>query len=707
MYGETGDDVLTGSGLLDGGDGNDTVNGLGSDTLLGGNGNDTLIAYSDPFTQNTNTLSGGQGNDIIYGSFGDDTYLFNLGDGQDQIIERRAGEAYSNITPSVDTLIFGAGITQSMLTYTRQGDDLTVSINNTTDSLTIQNWFNEPTDHFKIDIFEFDDGSQLTATQIENKTTTLGTDAAEQLIGYRDRNDTIRAGAGDDQVWSETGNDTLYGDAGNDYLDGGEGNDVINGGAGNDTLYGRTGSDLLSGGAGDDSYVYQPGDGFDTIDSTDGGSDVIFFTSGITSARLSYSRDGNDLVILVDKNATTGIRVKDHFINSSKAISYVQPDGGYSISATQIAQIIAAQSIPGGYETLQDGTTGADTLVGGSTKDLLRGGAGNDQLFGGGGDDRLEGGDGNDYLSGGFGTGTGTGNDVLVGGAGNDTLVGEDGNDTLIGGTGDDQYIFDATSLDTIDTSDGGNDGLFFSGTITKDKLTFTREGNDLLVTVNANAAQRVRVTNHFLGGDYAIDYVQPSGTTSLNTAAINKLVATFGSTLTGTTANNTLTGTTKDDQLFGLAGNDTLNGGTGNDVLSGGLGADTLNGGTGNDTYFMDRGDGSDVITDQDSTTGNTDLLQFGKNINADQLWFTKSGNNLVVSVIGTTDKATIQSWYTGSAYHVEQFKSSDGKTLLDSQVANLVSAMASLTPPAAGQTTLPQNYQDQLSAVLAANWK
>ena len=141
--------------------------------------------------------------------------------------------------------------------------------------------------------------------------------------------------------------------------------------------------------------------------------------------------------------------------------------------------------------------------------------------------------------------------------------------------------------------------------------------------------------------------------------------------------------------------------------MLSGGLGADTLNGGTGNDTYFMDRGDGSDVITDQDSTTGNTDLLQFGKNINANQLWFTKSGNNLVVSVIGTTDKATIQSWYTGSAYHVEQFKSSDGKTLLDSQVANLVSAMASLTPPAAGQTTLPQNYQDQLSAVLAANWK
>jgi hypothetical protein len=31
----------------------------------------------------------------------------------------------------------------------------------------------------------------------------------------------------------------------------------------------------------------------------------------------------------------------------------------------------------------------------------------------------------------------------------------------------------------------------------------------------------------------------------------------------------------------------------------------------------------------------------------------------------------------------------------------------MASLTPPAAGQTTLPDSYQSTLSPVLAANWK
>ena len=44
---------------------------------------------------------------------------------------------------------------------------------------------------------------------------------------------------------------------------------------------------------------------------------------------------------------------------------------------------------------------------------------------------------------------------------------------------------------------------------------------------------------------------------------------------------------------------------------------------------------------------------------------------------------------------------------TLLDSQVQNLVSAMASFSPPAMGQTTLPQNYADALNPVIAANWQ
>lgn len=120
-----------------------------------------------------------------------------------------------------------------------------------------------------------------------------------------------------------------------------------------------------------------------------------------------------------------------------------------------------------------------------------------------------------------------------------------------------------------------------------------------------------------------------------------------------------------------------------------------------------MSRGDGADVIAENDATPGNTDVLQFMAGISADQLWFRKAGNNLEVSVIGTADKATLQDWYLGSANHVEQIKSGDGKLLLDVQVDNLVQAMAGFKLPAMGQTSLTTAQQTALAPVLAASWQ
>ncbi len=111
--------------------------------------------------------------------------------------------------------------------------------------------------------------------------------------------------------------------------------------------------------------------------------------------------------------------------------------------------------------------------------------------------------------------------------------------------------------------------------------------------------------------------------------------------------------------------------------------------------------------MTENDSTAGNTDVASFMAGIGTDQIWFRKvNTNDLEVSVIGTADKLTLTSWYLGSQYHVEQFKTADGKLLVDADVQKLVNAMAAFAPPAAGQTTLPANYQTTLSPVLAANW-
>ncbi|WP_230371627.1 calcium-binding protein [Paludibacterium denitrificans] len=104
-----------------------------------------------------------------------------------------------------------------------------------------------------------------------------------------------------------------------------------------------------------------------------------------------------------------------------------------------------------------------------------------------------------------------------------------------------------------------------------------------------------------------------------------------------------------------------------------------------GNDIYRLQRGDGADIIQDQDSTVGNTDQLILGSDVRYDQLWFQKSINDLVISVVGSSDKVTIQNWYlagSGTNNQIEQIRSGDGKVLLNSQVQNLVSAMASLQP-------------------------
>ncbi len=216
--------------------------------------------------------------------------------------------------------------------------------------------------------------------------------------------------------------------------------------------------------------------------------------------------------------------------------------------------------------------------------------------------------------------------------------------------------------------------------------------GNDTYVVDGATET----VTENASEG---IDTIESSVTLTLGNNVENL-------TLVGSGAING-TGNTLNNVLLGGSGTNSLSGAAGNDRLDGQGGADTLTGGTGNDTYVLGRGYGADTAVENDATAGNTDIAQFLGGIDTDQLWFRKVSNNLEVSIIGTSDKLTVKDWYLGNAYHVEQFKTAEGKTLLDSQVQNLVNAMAAFAPPAAGQTSLPENYQTALTSVIATNWQ
>ena len=338
--------------------------------------------------------------------------------------------------------------------------------------------------------------------------------------------------------------------------------------------------------------------------------------------------------------------------------------------------------------------------------------------------------------------GGGAGNDTLNGGDGADTLQGGAGNDSLDGGTGNDRYRLAAgAGIDRIsdyDTTAGNVDVVSFAGVASTAVTATERRGSDLFIQYGTS--DQLTVLRYFDTSypGFQIEQFQFSDGVIWDRAAIYARFMTYGSaladnitglgnadnriygldgndtlngglladTLDGGAGDDTLNGNAGADSLIGGAGNDTLSGGDGADTLQGGAGNDSLDGGTGNDRYQLAAGAGIDRISDYDTTAGNVDVVSIGAGITADQMWFRRVGSDLEVSIIGTTDKLVMSNWYSGSQYHVEQFKSGNGKTLLDSQVQNLVSAMAGFTPPAAGVTTLPANYATALQPVLAANW-
>lgn len=359
------------------------------------------------------------------------------------------------------------------------------------------------------------------------------------------------------------------------------------------------------------------------------------------------------------------------------------------------------------------------TRYGTSRRDALTGTTTNDQLHGLAGDDTLNG------L---------TGDDTLYGGAGNDSLRGDEGNLSFYGGTGNDTLSTGGTARMTAYFGRGDGQDLItghpdwantvntlqFTGTLTQRDIAVSVSGSALVLSIRGttdsvtidrfyNYGPPTAEGSNIGGGMTGVQVVRFANGTAWSLAELKNLVfaGTAGhDSIRGSYLTDTLSGGNGNDILLGFGGHDLLHGGTGHDTLVGGTGNDTLNGAMGSDTYQFSRGAGSDLLQDLDRTVTDVDVLQFMANISPEQVWLRRVGTSLEVSLIGTSDKTTVQNWYSGQAFHIEQFKTADGRVLLDTQVNQLVNAMAAFTPPAAGQTTLTTAYQAALAPVIATNW-
>lgn len=325
-------------------------------------------------------------------------------------------------------------------------------------------------------------------------------------------------------------------------------------------------------------------------------------------------------------------------------------------------------------------TSLSDIALAGAGNDRLQGNLGNDHLFGQAGDDVLHGDNGDDLLSG------GAGDDLLYGGSGADTYVfGRGyGNDIIVdqsqNGQRDSVRLLGLSPTDIRVTADL-SDNLVFTITDTGETLSVPRQG-------------------YWWGLNGVGQYIFDDGTVWSHDDALRATVpaTTEGDdVIHGSTAGEAITGQAGDDTLIGNGGDDVIDGGAGNDVLIGSSGLDRIWDGdsyrlerntttrvsaNGNDTYLFGLGDGQDSVIDADSSAGNTDTLRFKDGVAPADVKFIRDGQDLVLSIRGTSDRVTLQQYFdeawngASGPYLIERIAFADGTVLTPADVRSILFA-------------------------------
>lgn len=678
-------------------------------TTTGGSGDDSLWGDVLP-----DTLAGNAGNDTLSGLGGGDTYVFGLGDGHDTVRDDNAsllGDGFVTIDPTPDVLQLGAGITQADLSLVRQGTsvDLVIGANGDRVTLVGQN------DYFHTGVFgalsynrveeiRFADGAVWTWEELNRRViaqqTTAGNDVTEGFA-LVDRfeasagNDVLRGGdSGDTYVFNfgsghdrieESVSNVLYGDEDvvlfgapvlpEDVLVSRDGSDLILTLAGSGdtlTIAGQfaysawfTWNDvelfrfangvewttqdlqvrLLTPTAGDDHLI-----GFDSADELDGGAGNDVLEGGNGGDIYHFGRgSGHDIIVegLTNSNLGDGDELRFGAGVLPEDLAYARDGDDLVITIVDTGETvrIAGQFSFANWFAWNDIETFA--FENGMTLSDIQIAA------------RLLGGTpGDDHLMGTFRS------DTLDGGAGNDILEGGDGSDIYIFGRG---YGQDEIRETLTNANLGEDDELRFGAGVTLADLGFARSGNDLIITI-LDTGDTLKVAGQFNYGNWYtwqdVDRFLVEDGTALVRQDVQQIILTNART-------------TGNDHLIGFMTGDTLDGGAGNDLLEGG---------DGDDIYLFDRGGGQDVIQETVTTVnlGNSDTVRFGAGISRSDLTFARSGEDLILGVIGTTDTLTIKgefgtagdtTTYTWS--DIEQFVFADGSVMTkeDMQVEMLKS--------------------------------
>jgi Ca2+-binding RTX toxin-like protein len=601
------------------------------------------------------TLQGTDGNDSFEPGQANDVIDLGAGAGVDTLTAWR-GDGNDTVHGELDVLRLRGGIQRGDLQFYSTGQVFVMEKGRAVYSLTAD----------AIDSIVFDDGSTMSAGDIQ-----------QAVFSGSPLNDTIQGTSGADHITGRDGSDSISGGAGNDTLEGNAGSNWLSGDDGDDTLISEGDNDTLIGGAGADTFVTHWG------------------RYGATRVIDDVGGDSGDKLVL--DSASNEVTVRSMTLGDTTSLVITRTSDPYGTSSIRLDNFFGANAgqTSIGAVRFKDGVTwDAATLY----KAAMTGGSGND---------------------------------YIQGSAWNDTISGGGGVDTLVGGAGNDTYRYErGDGFDFIQLhDDGAGDVLELGAGITQNDfvvLVYPDPGSQtLLELVFKDGSGGIRMGNEAVSGTGSTVAMLPSiklanGTvlklgdlhpiafSTVGTSGADTLWADVSyANVDGTIQGAPLSGGKGNDVLNGNIGNDYLEGGDGNDTLRGGQGSDMLIGGKGNDTYLFARGDGQDTIVDNDGTWFNTDVLKLS-GITSRQVWLAKDADttSLDIIVIGTGDKIVVKDWFTSTSNRVEKIVASDGKTLNAAKVQNLVNAMASFSPPALGQTTLPADTPASITRVVASSW-
>lgn len=658
-------------------------------------------------------LDGGAGNDFLSGGNENDIYVFGRGYGHDTIHEQ-----WSNIlSGGIDVVEFRPDTAPADVAFTRDGDDLIITITATGDTLRIRDQY------------------------VVTETGTLGTHAFNQIEQFRFADGTVLQWPAIRTAIIEAsqtpGDDLVLGTHFDDVFEGGEGDDRIEGGNGGDT------------------YRFNLGDGADTIrDHLDNlftdRADRVVFGEGISADDIVITRYGgeNNSVHLAIGTSGDSVSIEQQFAYTTIALKEFEVE----LFEFHDGTVWTANDLRLHYLS-QVQTAGNDTVLGFWTNDQIEGGAGNDVLRGGDGSDTytfnlgfgvdevrewvdnvsyadndaivfgdgllstdaiftrngddltisfagltdqvtifgqfetqafysgwrdietLTFGDdvvmtiadmrlallaqsstaGNDVI-----TGFSSVADVITGGAGNDTLRGLGGGDTYRFGYGAGQDVIEE-SIGSLYENQA--DTVRFDATVEREDVTFTRDGADLVITL-AGSTDSIRISEQFGSTGYAaVERFEFEGGLVLTRAEVSLIAL----------ANQSTPG---DDVIVGTAGAD---------VIAGGAGNDTLRGGDGADTYYFETGFGTDVIDENvdNVSVSDFDVIEFGPGLLAQDATIARDGDDLIISFTSGDSVRVLRQFYHMAYFEgwedVEEVRFADGQVWTQADIRERLLEQAS----------------------------